>query len=140
MPAIKTAKIRNFHIYDRLPLYNSSRHPRSFIAFQSKKLSDFHWESPGIRCAIQSALQVQSARKTLPFQLSMPISYRICTEVSQESDLQADTERYRRNLPKAMQRDEGRNHRSGSMRRSHPYARKYTTIYECSTIRGDTQE
>ena len=70
----------------------------------------------------------------------VPVPYRIRTEVPQESDLQADTERYRRNLPKTMQRDEGRNHRSGSMRRSHPYARKYTTIYECSTVSRNTQE
>ena len=74
------------------------------------------------------------------FQLSMPISYRVRTEVPEKSDLQADSERYRRNLPKVMQRDEGRNHRSGGMRRSHSYARKYTTIYECSTVRRNTQE
>ena len=66
----------------------------------------------------------------------MSISYSVCSEISQKSNIREIKKRYRRDTPKTVWAEKCRDNRSGSMCRSYTYVGQYSTIHKYSTIYG----
>ena len=68
--------------------------------------------------------------------MELQISYRVCTEISAASDLWKDQGRGREDIKDAMRTQRGRNHRSGSVPESYPYAGEHTAEVQRVRIHG----
>ena len=84
-------------------------------------------------------MEKKHSQSQCAFNVEMPVSYRIRTEIPSKSNIRTIKGGYRIYTAKAVRREKGGNHRSGGMCRPHPYAREYSTAFKCSTVYGISQ-
>ena len=68
--------------------------------------------------------------------MAMQVSYSICTEVPETSNLRKDKGRYRKNTAGIERTKVSSSIGSGGVSGSHPYARGDTAASECVTVYG----
>jgi len=71
--------------------------------------------------------------------IQMPVSHRICTKVKEKGGIRATEKGHRGDIEEAVQTEECRDNRSGSVPGSYPHAGEHPTVFECSTIYGVSQ-
>lgn|GEM_PF-5871751 len=78
-------------------------------------------------------------KKHITFKIPLPVSHRICTEVSKKRDLWAVEKGHRRNTADIVQAKECGNTGGRGVCRSHTYVGEYSAVFKCSTVHGISQ-